>query len=156
MRICNKCLETKPLERFTKNIKYRGGIRPTCKDCHAKYMREYYDTNPEQVDKDRTRERQRQRRKKKTPSYIRHGLTLESYTSIREKFNDKCWSCRDRKSSSIDHDHRCCPGPYSCGACVRGVLCSQCNTALGLLQDSIEYIKGLELYLEEHYERRRQ
>jgi hypothetical protein len=31
----------------------------------------------------------------------------------------------------IDHDHTCCPGERSCGKCIRGVLCMQCNTNIG-------------------------
>lgn len=31
----------------------------------------------------------------------------------------------------IDHDHRCCPGDVSCGKCVRGIVCSRCNTGIG-------------------------
>lgn len=51
----------------------------------------------------------------------------------------------------IDHDHDCCPGEKSCGQCVRGVLCSRCNSHLGHLEillktktlDEIrEYLKG--------------
>lgn len=53
----------------------------------------------------------------------------------------------------IDHDHACCPSgkfpgrKVSCGKCVRGVLCSNCNTALGLLQDNTLRIRGLLDYL---------
>lgn len=34
----------------------------------------------------------------------------------------------------IDHDHSCCPGRTSCGACVRGILCAGCNTMMGRVQ----------------------
>jgi hypothetical protein len=50
----------------------------------------------------------------------------------------------------IDHDHACCPGHKSCGACVRGILCHACNKALGLLYDDPERIAGLLAYLESH------
>lgn len=28
----------------------------------------------------------------------------------------------------VDHDHGCCPGRVTCGRCVRGILCRNCNT----------------------------
>lgn len=61
--------------------------------------------------------------------------------------------CSRTERLSIDHDHSCCSGSegtrkVSCGDCVRGLLCSTCNTALGLLQESPERIRGLLTYLE--------
>jgi hypothetical protein len=34
----------------------------------------------------------------------------------------------------IDHDHNCCKGHNSCGRCVRAVLCSSHNTAVGFVE----------------------
>lgn len=33
-----------------------------------------------------------------------------------------------------DHDHACCPGHSSCGLCIRGLLCSRCNTIAGFVE----------------------
>jgi hypothetical protein len=48
---------------------------------------------------------------------------------------------------TVDHDHRCCPGPVSCGACVSGLLCTPCNLAAGHVSDSADRAEGLARYL---------
>ena len=48
----------------------------------------------------------------------------------------------------IDHDHRCCPGTYWCEKCVRGALCRDCNSGIGLLQDSPTILERARVYLE--------
>jgi hypothetical protein len=47
----------------------------------------------------------------------------------------------------VDHDHECCPGPRSCGKCVRGLICNECNLALGLGQDP-QTLRSLADYLD--------
>jgi hypothetical protein len=37
---------------------------------------------------------------------------------------------------AVDHDHKCCSGIESCGNCIRGILCSNCNRGLGQFKDS--------------------
>jgi hypothetical protein len=48
---------------------------------------------------------------------------------------------------TVDHDHNCCPGHVSCGLCVRGFLCPQCNSAAGLLGDDPERARLLASYI---------
>ena len=48
-----------------------------------------------------------------------------------------------------DHDHGCCPERgRSCGQCVRGILCSGCNTGIGLLGDDSSRLRAAADYLE--------
>lgn len=48
----------------------------------------------------------------------------------------------------VDHDHACCPGPTSCGRCVRGLLCAKCNNGIACLRDSPVLMRAAVEYLE--------
>lgn len=59
-----------------------------------------------------------------------HGITLEQYEELLARQGGVCAICRRRPTKnrlSVDHDHRCCPGRRSCGKCIRGLLCKECN-----------------------------
>jgi hypothetical protein len=56
-----------------------------------------------------------------------------------------------RASLVVDHDHQCCPsGAASCGQCVRGLICSGCNTALGHMGEDPAAIIRLAQYARDH------
>jgi len=48
----------------------------------------------------------------------------------------------------VDHDHSCCAGQNTCGECVRGAICTRCNSGLGMFQDSLEIMKRAMRYLQ--------
>lgn len=50
----------------------------------------------------------------------------------------------------VDHDHACCPGKSSCGACVRALLCGNCNHGLGKLKDDPALLRAAAAYIERH------
>lgn len=84
----------------------------------------------------------------------RHGLTRMEYESLLESQAGMCAGCGTTEAGgkygtwSIDHDHDCCPGSTSCGKCVRGLLCSSCNWALGHAKDNVDTLLNLAIYLE--------
>lgn len=57
-----------------------------------------------------------------------HGLSIAEAARVRE--NAQCWICKSTNRLVVDHCH-------STGI-IRGVLCSNCNAALGMFKDDTE------------------
>ena len=85
----------------------------------------------------------------------KYGITLEEFDDMVIAQGGVCAidGCEtphtEKRSLAVDHDHACCPGSDSCGACVRGLICTNCNTALGMVGDSPRRLLGLVQYLAE-------
>lgn len=82
------------------------------------------------------------------------GITPEREAAIMAAQSGVCgicgpWTGRRGVSRALaaDHDHKCCPGRYSCGKCLRGFLCSTCNRALGDWRDNPEIFIAAARYL---------
>lgn len=48
-KICPKCGIEKSIEKFSKNKRYDDGLNYWCKECHTKYIKDYYKKNREQI-----------------------------------------------------------------------------------------------------------
>ena len=122
MKTCTTCGQSLSDSCFHKR-KYKSGkvgLQPRCKTCQHKVRKKYY----------------------KPHSSIRHQLGLsqadiDRITATGECANPACRS-KDRKLC-IDHCHDTKK--------PRGLLCHNCNTALGLLGDNVQVILGLSQYL---------
>lgn len=92
-----------------------------------------------------------------------YRIRLTDYRAMYEAQGGRCAACGgtgsgeygfDRKALVIDHDHSCCPGTRQqtriCGRCVRGLLCQQCNIALGMVNDSVDRLRALIAYVVSH------
>jgi hypothetical protein len=90
--------------------------------------------------------------KRRFRAFERYGLTLETYTSMLEAQGgvcaiEGCNRTNGAKRMHVDHDHECCPTGRSCGKCVRGLLCQNCNRAIGQMSNDPNIVLGIAEYL---------
>jgi hypothetical protein len=69
----------------------------------------------------------------------RYGITKEEHLELISKQNNCCKICQEPKKLYVDHCHETKQ--------VRGLLCHNCNTALGHLKDSPELLNKAAEYL---------
>lgn len=161
-KTCTQCKETKTINLFT----MRNGVATSwCKQCSSEKAKAYYrKKNPNARDMNNY---DLKYGKRDDPDYMikykwykKYNLTEEKIQLILDKQDNACAICKTEfqdQSFYVDHDHRCCSGTESCGVCVRGFLCNNCNNGLGKLQDSPAILRSAIEYLEVNpfYDRRR-
>lgn len=133
-KICKRCKTEKTISDFAKGRSY--GSHAWCKTCMAEYQIDY--------------------KQKKGKEYFKnynfmakYGITLEEANKILADQNNTCALCEKEvqllpgfsTAAHIDHCHA--------SGKVRGILCGNCNTALGKLGDSVEAIQKVLKYLEQ-------
>lgn len=82
-------------------------------------------------------------RQKKAQIKREYGLTLDEYDQILSLQHNKCAICPricENREFGVDHCHKT--------GKVRGLLCKNCNTGIGMLSDNIDKIKSSLVYLE--------
>jgi hypothetical protein len=127
MKKCYRCQLPKPLDDFPNRKEYKGKYKDGkdywCKDCERDHRR-----------------------------FFKYGITSLQYDEILIKQEGKCAICKTHESElsnsgnkkffplCIDHSHSTKK--------VRGLLCHECNRALGLFKDKIEIVKEALVYLQ--------
>lgn len=130
MKTCSKCLVEKELNEFGKHKISKDGYRYVCKHCNKQDAASWDQRNPE---------------KSKNRQLLKHyGINLDEYNKLFTKQNGCCAICEmhqanQRFALSVDHDHTTQE--------IRGLLCNNCNRAIGLLKDSTEVLNKAIAYL---------
>lgn len=126
--LCRKCEEWKDFQQF----RLQGEtVFSYCRSCVNHMQRSRRDP-----------ERDRAHR-----LFKMYGISVDEYDIMLETQEFGCKICgrSDPRSRGdvfvVDHDHNCCSGKKSCGKCIRGLLCSPCNTALGCFYEKVEVMK---------------
>ena len=138
-KVCTMCGEEKPCDAF----RSRGGsmthlLKSRCNTCLYKEHRRWTESNP-----DRVREYRGKDSWTLAKRCARRGITPEQLVDAFERQECSCAICRvplQLINSAIDHNHA--TGEF------RGVLCRQCNRALGMFRDSPTILHAALEYLE--------
>lgn len=117
------------------------------KDIIKERRKEYYQQNKEVI-KERV-----SNYRKENPYKIREaqlkckfGIDLDEYTDLLIKQDNKCAICKSDDTGRIDHKYFHVDHDHKTGN-VRGLLCSKCNSAIGLLNDDVGILKNAINYL---------
>jgi hypothetical protein len=117
----------------------------------AELKRRYREANKEQIDARDRRYREANKEKvaaQRRRSWLRkYGITVEDYDRMLTAQGGVCAICGGPPNGAgkangrlnVDHDH-------DTGA-VRGLLCSECNAGLGMLQDDAELLQLAAAYV---------
>jgi len=143
---------------------YQKRYYATNSDKIRERQRRYYAANREKAREQQNRYRatnsEQLRENRKRWGLKGYSITSAQYKTKHTEQGGVCVICKhpnqNGKRLSVDHDHRCCPGKQSCGECVRGLLCSTCNIALGLFKDSPELLFAALAYILKHAEKETQ
>lgn len=148
IKLCPTCKAEKTLDSYSvyKIGKRKGHPAGSCKECRNL------------LHKDRKRKDPSIYERVEWPSKLKrlYGITVDQYESILKSQGGVCAICQSKSSYSrgykkispektkfsVDHCH-------ATGK-VRGLLCSRCNRALGLIGDSIESALRMSEYLKKH------
>lgn len=127
---CPKCGETTlnwgRVQRYP-GVWYR---KASCRKCWQAKSREWKQNNPER----------NALSARKTAIRAKYGITYEEYIELKNRQGGRCLTCGESPDKLVvDHCHS--------SKKVRGMLCSNCNVALGLIKDNPETLKRMQEYL---------
>jgi hypothetical protein len=138
MKRCSKCGETKSFSDFHSHKGNASGLSSQCKECRKASSKKYNSDNKEKL-------------YFKNLLY-RFGVNQTQYQEMLDAQSGVCAicgeTCKAGKNLAVDHDHACCPGKQTCGDCIRGLLCANCNVGIGYFNDSVDLLKKAIYYLE--------
>lgn len=170
MKECKKCKEEKGLSLFPKNRAMADGLHYYCKECTRVSSLNAYHRGRQDPSEDSdfaTREKlctscNLIKQNKDFGTNNNRAMTIckecknlkararrysMSKEQLLELLKSGCQACGSFEELCIDHDHSCCHKGQTCGNCVRGVLCKNCNTLEGILLANKDRIPMVEKYL---------
>jgi len=146
-KVCRTCEAEKPLSAFYSYPPNLDGLETRCKECKKEYsLARHYANRKTILAKGRESYRkngglskEERRRANLKHSY---GMTLEEYQERFDAQNGVCAICSEaepRKMLAVDHCH--------VSGQLRALLCTKCNTGIGLFRDDPTLLERAIAYL---------
>lgn len=154
---CSRCTFIRPLTHFTSSKRSKDGLKYCCvlckKEKDAEWFKKHYSGNEDKFSKWYRENPKLARISHKDWSLKnKYGISLIEYDALVIKHKNVCAICKQPETAkdkngtvwrlSVDHCHSSNE--------IRGLLCNNCNTALGLLKDSVSNLEKAILYLRLH------
>lgn len=149
MKRCSKCDKKYPAttEYFYQHKSKKDGLDSWCKQCEKKrhQSKKFRITHKKGVEKYRRSEKGKEAYRK--GRYKRsYGITLDDYDKMFEQQNGVCAICGEINDGGrrlcVDHDHKTNK--------IRGLLCGNCNKALGFVKEDIVILSKIANYILEN------
>lgn len=156
-KICFRCKVSRPSIQGFHVLKNR--TNNVCKVCRNKYTRSWGMKNP-----DKTRAAHLRWKSKQSPERLKeiqdginrrvrekgkryhlekkYGISNADYEEMFDRQKGRCKICKtlpNKKPLYVDHCHN--------SKIVRGLLCQQCNTGLGMFKDRTKFLQNAVTYL---------
>ena len=156
-KVCTRCEEEKPKSAFGRSRRHASGLAARCKPCARITKAESRERHPPTPEQARQYKATYESKNAETVAAYRrrralaqHGLTVDDFNEMVRNQGGVCAICGKEETGlsvsgevrdlSLDHCHRT--------GSPRGALCTRCNTAIGLLDDSRETLLAAIAYLE--------
>jgi len=138
MKVCCRCKETKENTEFLRESRMKLGLTSACRVC----LRKYYNSRKDKNNAYRRNYRRSRplESKKQHLKYI-YDLSYEDYEQINLNQQYKRQLCKLEKDLQVDHSHKTNK--------VRGLLCSDCNKDLGVIEKHKDKLMDFLRYIEE-------
>jgi hypothetical protein len=140
-KICAVCKVNLPVEEFYKSTQHIDGHRPWCRGCTRAYNKTHH----------RTKGKEKQTTVRARTLKKLYNLTIDDYQRMWDAQGGACKMC-SRPETNVNPNGTvrtlCVDHCHTTGK-VRGLLCGNCNVAIGLLQENvatlargIQYLQG--------------
>lgn len=146
---CSRCKRISLL--YDRDLRAKDGLQSQCVPCQRASRRTSYRRGDGAIRRSRqkiywaklSKEERVKRQRRYTLSV--HGVTPQQFDKLLKKQKGLCALCKQEptgkrtKVLQVDHDHKT--------GKIRGLLCNECNTALGRLGDDVKGLNRALKYL---------